>query len=762
MSTDGCSALKSHFVAVEDDDDRGVNETRGLACELVAWRFVTQLTQREAIDHLCSALRESATDITTPPQNYGAESSTAGEQTPLLTDDANEDESDSLARVYRGLSALEIAVVCDAKEFMSQKAIQRIISGIFWGDIVFWENLSTHATNTRKARLYNKERSDPFCRLRVPVYLKIFEALFFLAFLAFYYTVLVQKPFATVYTSEILLYVWIASFAYNELGEFFDAGSTLYAKDFWALWDIGIIATGTAFFCLRMIGLAKKDHKITDVAFDVLSVEALFLVPRVGTADRLIPTGFDTTFVFLARGQYSAGGMNWILIKISPLLGPPLMFCFVILTNLLLLTVLLSLLSSRLTQVQSSAKQERDFVFGVYVLEASTSKRLTYFVPPLPEICFECWLPISSVSPSSSRMLVLRAVRVKSTPLDICVQADPSSQNLLSLLLRPLRVVASGESLRRTRIMLLKAVHILHVGLILVFESGRLYWRDRRGAKSSSRASLRGLNVSRVSRLSRSPQSGRAARNGWSTTNVTAPPLLEDVTRADQSFVSSSLVHPSFASSETIGELEVVAANLQAQLDTLSSLIAQSKSRMTVVAGEDHACSQGTMITSDGTDPGRWISVSTVYRMRDMGRSKQCTGKVRDGRSCDSASYLYQFKGTMPSGRDSEHASDWPSRDKFAVGAALLHVLPQGARLFLHPLSLVDYHCIRPATRLACRVSSPCSLLPCEIEHITVSLLCCNVSSAPSRPATLRAHSPLCSTIGTALNLPSLLAKGIS
>jgi hypothetical protein len=65
-----------------------------------------------------------------------------------------------------------------------------------------------------------------------------------------------------------------------ELVEFWDAGITFYAADFWASWDLGIIAIGIAFFVTRMIGLARVDAGTTDIAFDILSVEALFLVPR--------------------------------------------------------------------------------------------------------------------------------------------------------------------------------------------------------------------------------------------------------------------------------------------------------------------------------------------------------------------------------------------------------------------------------------------------------------------------------------------------
>lgn len=67
----------------------------------------------------------------------------------------------------------------------------------------------------------------------------------------------------------------------SELVELWDAGFTFYATDFWSLWDIGIILTGIAFFITRMIGLIGGNAFATDVAFDILSVEALFLVPRL-------------------------------------------------------------------------------------------------------------------------------------------------------------------------------------------------------------------------------------------------------------------------------------------------------------------------------------------------------------------------------------------------------------------------------------------------------------------------------------------------
>ena len=66
----------------------------------------------------------------------------------------------------------------------------------------------------------------------------------------------------------------------TELGEWWDAGTIFYSTDFWSVWDLGIIFVGAAFFIARMIGIATNDLRATNAAYDILSVEALFLVPR--------------------------------------------------------------------------------------------------------------------------------------------------------------------------------------------------------------------------------------------------------------------------------------------------------------------------------------------------------------------------------------------------------------------------------------------------------------------------------------------------
>ena len=102
----------------------------------------------------------------------------------------------------------------------------------------------------------NRKPIDPYTRLRVPKYQKVFEALFFATFLMLYYAVLLERHPERLGVVEILLYVWIAAFAYDEFGEYRDAGTLFYAADFWSLWDLGIIIVGVAFLIISKFSLS--------------------------------------------------------------------------------------------------------------------------------------------------------------------------------------------------------------------------------------------------------------------------------------------------------------------------------------------------------------------------------------------------------------------------------------------------------------------------------------------------------------------------
>lgn len=157
-----------------------MNESRGYACEYVAWQFLCHLTQDEHIEFLLQELsrpqhrfvsfsqaEEGTSGFRIHGDNYQGES----ERTPLLKssplprffsrksvdsycycarvpeqagvrDDSHELERLSL---FYGLNVLEIAIIVHAKKFLSQKVVQRVIDNIWKGEIVFWDSLSVQS-----------------------------------------------------------------------------------------------------------------------------------------------------------------------------------------------------------------------------------------------------------------------------------------------------------------------------------------------------------------------------------------------------------------------------------------------------------------------------------------------------------------------------------------------------------------------------------------------------------------------------------------
>ena len=158
--------------------------------------------------------------------------------------DEGQDDRDPVV-AFNNLNAMEIAAVAKAKRFLSQHVVQKIITGIWNGDIIFWDSLSVHST--KQPRFYDPKTADPFSRLRVPKYLKIWEVLFFAVFLCLYYAVLIVRDESRLTTVEIALFIWIAAFFYDELSEWVDAGSIFYAADVWNLFDMAMILIGFTF-----------------------------------------------------------------------------------------------------------------------------------------------------------------------------------------------------------------------------------------------------------------------------------------------------------------------------------------------------------------------------------------------------------------------------------------------------------------------------------------------------------------------------------
>lgn len=187
LLTTTCSALKWHYGAATEE--KSVNESRANAAEIVAWRFLTHLSEREVVDYCLYEIPEDdhADADEDGDHDAGADgrgdeeggrrmSGAADETTALLArsltgtmrsakqavtsngsskryqliksisrltipqEGDGEAEEEDPTKPFVTLNALEIAAVANAKRFLSQHVVQKIVTGIWNGDIVFWES----------------------------------------------------------------------------------------------------------------------------------------------------------------------------------------------------------------------------------------------------------------------------------------------------------------------------------------------------------------------------------------------------------------------------------------------------------------------------------------------------------------------------------------------------------------------------------------------------------------------------------------------
>lgn len=200
---------------------------------------------------------------------------------------------------------------------------------------------------------------------------------------------------------------------------------------------------------------------MNDLAFDVLALEALFMIPRICSILSLSPYwgtlipclkemgkdfikfmvlvviiyfSFLTTFSLVGRDSFKVGKMTGILTRIffgssylgfdimnqiDPVFGPPLMIIFITLTSILLTGSLTGMLSNSFSRVITHAREEYLYVYSVYVLEASTSNRLTHFYPPFNLIAFIIFRPWRIVFPKDYKFRAGRIwlLKVTHTPI---------------------------------------------------------------------------------------------------------------------------------------------------------------------------------------------------------------------------------------------------------------------------------------------------------------------------------------------------------
>lgn len=228
------------------DDQNSLDGSRGYACEIAAMRILRRYNSKELLQVLTSDYQALEQPEETPTSSAnGEDASRPGpsrasatespflnindERTPLrLSIDSPvtvrrkkqaDLEAEPLAQEKIGartFTAMEVAIVAEAKHFIASQIVQDMLSEIWNGEIVFWSDISQY--EYKKARFYDPSEREfwDFARLRVPKYHYLIEWINFVILAGFYMAVVVDREDRTFGWLEIVLATYFLGFAYSE------------------------------------------------------------------------------------------------------------------------------------------------------------------------------------------------------------------------------------------------------------------------------------------------------------------------------------------------------------------------------------------------------------------------------------------------------------------------------------------------------------------------------------------------------------------
>ncbi|KAK4698715.1 hypothetical protein P7C70_g7555, partial [Phenoliferia sp. Uapishka_3] len=228
---------------------------------------------------------------------------------------------------------------------------------------------------------------------------------------------------------ETLFVLWSLGFCLDEFASVRENGISAYFFSAYNVMDFVFSLVFLSFLALRTSGLLAGNLDRSELAFDTLSLAGCVLFPRLGISllrDNIVllalsamvrefilfmmlvalcSCGFLCSLYVLglATGEWGVGRISWLMFKIwlgnsflgfeaaqqfHPLFGPVLIadvFAWLptVLSQTLLLTILISLLSNTFAKVQANAEVEILYQKALRTLERVKTDAMSSYIPPL-------------------------------------------------------------------------------------------------------------------------------------------------------------------------------------------------------------------------------------------------------------------------------------------------------------------------------------------------------------------------------------------
>ncbi|KAG7093687.1 hypothetical protein E1B28_007345 [Marasmius oreades] len=435
-----------HFYRDKTLTTHSISRSRAELCEILATRVLREYGNN---------MMDLALALTTSwPVYNGADE--------RMMELAREEREDLDERVG---NAIEMAILGKSKRFIKSSVCQRVIDSIWSGKCVYQAE-SNHSilsdTYKRNPIHFYDPHKAPLLdhyRLKVPFIRSVLEYMNFLILFILFVFAVEQSKVDRLNVPEVLFMVYAAGFTLEKVAAMQEHGIAVYFKGTWNGFDLAFVTTYCIYAFLRLYGVNRHNEWARSTGIDILALIACLMFPRLAFVTlknnlmvlslrammvQFIALMFIAAFCFcgflyalwtLSRNeaQYTAGTIAWWMLDLwfgldasgfdkatefHPLMGPVLMVTYACLSNTLLLTVLVSILSNTFATINEDAAAEAMFRRAVSTIEGVKADSLFSYQPPVNLIAVCTMLPLSYIlSPRWFHKVNVFMIRLTSFPI---------------------------------------------------------------------------------------------------------------------------------------------------------------------------------------------------------------------------------------------------------------------------------------------------------------------------------------------------------
>ncbi|EOR01157.1 hypothetical protein E3P92_01765 [Wallemia ichthyophaga] len=403
-----------HFISESSSPTHmGVNATRANLCELLALKVLRVYADK------ASSKIDLAYVLAGPFRLFQGASEDVVQKVI---------EEEGEGPLYKASNALEIAIVGNAKRFIKSAHCQKVINSIWNGSVVYTP-VNKHAFisdyyKVKPITFFNPRQSPllDHYRLKVPRIRSVIEYVNFCILFALFVFAIESNEQHSFNIIEIGFIFYALGFTLEKLASTQEHGWKVYSANLWNGFDLLFIIDFLHYLAFRVYGIWYDHPKYSLLGLEVLSCAAALLFPRlafVTLSNNLMIlsiralfldflflmalaffcfTGFLYALWTLGRGAYTweelakymlfiwfglDGTGFTIAPNLHPVFGPVLIVLYACISNTLLLTVLVSILSTTFAKIDADAEAEYMFRQAVQTIEGVKSDALFGYQPPL-------------------------------------------------------------------------------------------------------------------------------------------------------------------------------------------------------------------------------------------------------------------------------------------------------------------------------------------------------------------------------------------